>query len=1285
MDVFGLHIRDEIRIDQAFVDALPTSPASGGRALVLIGRRVVLLGAVIRGFRNVFVVGDEVVGEGPAGKPSLAMEVPGTPAQGEEGLSGRQLVIHARRLTGVSATSTGQRGGKGATGDPGPPVNDPNVSRTTALPPLPPPPPPPIGGHPGLRGHPGSPGGAGGPVHVFYVEASGTNTFAGVGGPGGAGGDGGPGGPGIPNEPENQGPQGPPGEPGGQGGARAAEVLARTPQQYDEELRPQLSGRGGDRWAEQRGRQAWYEFRSGNLVEAEREYAAAEQLRPGSMAPQLRALMADHRTEIGVERDLELDLVPAVDFYAGQWRAAADTLRAALFAPGDGPVLLAGDQPRLLRAREAVRTQLTALLGDQGPLEETIGESGRRRRAAAEQAQQASGQLIGQSVLRIQERLGDLTAAEALISYGSGSVSGSDLVTTIAQVLGVPDPTQPQGAAGLLLPADTTLLVDAGTAAGGPYLAGRPTTTELAAAGVGLDTHGQWAQIGTPGSGRVVHLRRVAADLRAAQADGPLRDLLIEMTEACHSWRLATLRLRQIAGTTAAIADLKRRAREAIGDLDSVDTDDRPAKSAVSRLLRGLLCLFDALDLWSQRAQRALKLYILDRGNPGGISGQTAALAYPDLDLDLDEKVTPDFPVGAYDLMMNAIFTRDPVAERDRHRDKGRPLVVQDGTQVIHNAFSVGAHTAAINRFVNAKSLWFDLPLAKLPPGLAEMKVVGVTVNLRGMAGNDNSLPMTITHAGFSQQRDLDLGVHDLTGPPATQELVLRFEPATQVWTGDTAAVAGKEHLFSLYGRGLTGGWTLAYDSVTVPFTGLQQVDVNIQYEAMESLDSVSLKRVEHARTGLFVGARATGRVLLTGPAPAGGKRVTLHSSRPDLVKVLSGVDVIAGASTADFPIDVLAPTGPQPIDISASMAGVRREAIVHVPPPVPAAPLVTTVPLGGPGAVAAVAVSRDGAGGRVFATHSPHDRPDDDGTLSSWDLALTQARTATVGHGPRALTVHPQGNHGFVVNGGHHDFAVQRFEVTAGMPQPGISRPIGLGVVDVALDPAAQRLYVVHQGGAPPVGVDMHVRVLAPTDLSDLDAVGDEDGFAGIIAAAVDSTAARVYVARTYRAGVPQTAAISVITRRADGRHAITGTIDLQDVLLQPVDVAVDVPAGLIFVSCLGGNTTHPSVVVLDQGDFPTDGGTRPVPAGAVLPVPGGGRAVATRPGTGIGYVATSAGLLMVDGRSRALRVAVKLGDAPCSVAVDPVTGVAYVGDFVAGTLSRVLTPADVAPRAWR
>jgi DNA-binding beta-propeller fold protein YncE len=174
----------------------------------------------------------------------------------------------------------------------------------------------------------------------------------------------------------------------------------------------------------------------------------------------------------------------------------------------------------------------------------------------------------------------------------------------------------------------------------------------------------------------------------------------------------------------------------------------------------------------------------------------------------------------------------------------------------------------------------------------------------------------------------------------------------------------------------------------------------------------------------------------------------------------------------------------------------------------------------------------------------------------------------------------------------------------------------------------------------------------------------------------AVDPARSLIYVARNFRIAEPTATAVTRIRRRPDGTHVIERDITVGPTLLQPQSIAVDAAAGLVFVGCLGGGDVHPELLVLDAGTLAVQHRVR---------LPRGAPWVASREGSGIAYVVTSEGLHLVDGRNGRMGITIKAGPHPQGVAVDPVSGAAYVGDRHDHSLKRVETPATVAATAWR
>jgi hypothetical protein len=81
-------------------------------------------------------------------------------------------------------------------------------------------------------------------------------------------------------------------------------------------------------------------------------------------------------------------------------------------------------------------------------------------------------------------------------------------------------------------------------------------------------------------------------------------------------------------------------------------------------------------------------------------------------------------------------------------------------------------------------------------------------------------------------------------------------------------------------------------------------------------------------------GVSSTGTVTLTGPAPTGGRVVTLKSSNTVATfPAGSTVTVPAGATSAQFPVATIAVTANKSITITATAGGVSKAAVLTVTP----------------------------------------------------------------------------------------------------------------------------------------------------------------------------------------------------------------------------------------------------------------------------------------------------------------------------------------------------------------
>jgi hypothetical protein len=92
--------------------------------------------------------------------------------------------------------------------------------------------------------------------------------------------------------------------------------------------------------------------------------------------------------------------------------------------------------------------------------------------------------------------------------------------------------------------------------------------------------------------------------------------------------------------------------------------------------------------------------------------------------------------------------------------------------------------------------------------------------------------------------------------------------------------------------------------------------------------------------TSVIGGNSSTGKVALSGAAPAGGAQIALSSGNAAVARVPSSVTVAAGATSATFTVTTNAVTGSSAVTISAAYAGASKSASLTVtpaPPPPPA------------------------------------------------------------------------------------------------------------------------------------------------------------------------------------------------------------------------------------------------------------------------------------------------------------------------------------------------------------
>ena len=158
-----------------------------------------------------------------------------------------------------------------------------------------------------------------------------------------------------------------------------------------------------------------------------------------------------------------------------------------------------------------------------------------------------------------------------------------------------------------------------------------------------------------------------------------------------------------------------------------------------------------------------------------------------------------------------------------------------------------------------------------------------------------------------------------------------------------------------LWVAGLTGGENYLYDYLTIKYT----------VASGPTLSALTLA------PATFPGGckTSTGKVTLTGPAPAGGVVVALSDTNP-AASMPASVTVPAGATTAKFTITGVVVTSNQTGTVIASSGGVSKSAVLTVRPIGVASVSISPNPVVGPGsATGTVTLECPAAPGNITVT----------------------------------------------------------------------------------------------------------------------------------------------------------------------------------------------------------------------------------------------------------------------------------------------------------------------------
>lgn len=1307
MDSQRLHMRSTVFVTQDLLDQLPEVTPDFELEVTqearIVANTIVISDGTLRG-HHLKLIADSIIALHPGASIALGLVNATAPAL-FNGRAGHPLTVVAARLDGGGGISRGQQGGKGPKGRDGvemPPIPQPDHE------PDDPQGPPFQTGRDGEKGGKGLKGGDGGPVTLTLMEPSAhTASWFGAGGLPGEGGDGGAGEPvfgnGVSGEPGGE------GDPGDPGDDKPAVVQLVDLGGYRQGISSALVLRD---WAIFKQQLAVEEFRRENFAVALDERDAAQRLVvfavPPTLADELPALVRDNRTVTGVARDQ--DLVPDIAHYADEYQKAAKALRDAIGST-DGFVLFALDPAKRL---VAIKNALGGLLAPGGEFTAQQNDLRDRAKAALATIIQLRARTIS-TLTRLDTVLGSPGVDPSITLPGQPPLDAHAVAAGLADVLGAKDPStaaapdqgtvlilecgqdapfHPELDPVALVPADLDLLVHRSVRDRRILTAADVGT--IGARAAGLARLADWPLVAAnatdpDGIPVAVDLGQVADDLRAAGGDPGVRDLLVELAEISHVWRLSRARIEQLLAGAKTLC----RQRELA---EAARTAPNVAPHAAD-LLPGLRCLLDALGWRAEQADRAADILTFGLTRPpaaeleryplrppvGGDLARLAPLIHsPDWQRDLREGTPGHLDALGYDLIYGGLTGADHNALYEDYLDRGIELVGEAPPSVVRE-FRRADRPDVFTRFASgAGNLWLDVTLADVAGDKGtiphrETRVVGVKISLEFEdSAPPEDVTLLATHTGLSVQRDLAGAVHRQQMLPAAVEIVLTVPSndgteASQMLEGEARVDQAKKIEFAAYGRGAAAGWLIAKADNTVELDGLQTIRVEVFYEGIVPDGTVSLRSVSSAPAALRVGAELPIRVRLTAPAGPGGARVFLSSSDPAVIKTPGAIAVPAGQLEATGLASVVGPTDGLPPTISARTDdGVMRQVRPIVPKP--RRPLTASARIA-PGELAAtvssVLVLPDATG--LLATVIPG--PGTPGGIGQPGIVhhrsadLASVRQAEIGAQPRSLAFDPQRKRIYVAHTAPHALGVSMLD--AGTLETLAEQRIG-GMLDVQVDVAAGLVYSSRFNPG-------LIEVLSAEDLSRVAQITDADGrlrrLHGMAVVSSPDGGAHLYVARIARGVEDEESAVTQIRRHPDGSHTVERSLRFAEVGTQPIDIAVDPVHNMVFVSCLGGGGVPAQLIVLEHPTMNELGRVRLLSTG---------RAVATRPGSATAYVVGEAGLMIIDGTSNSMVSRVQTGGFPLAVAVDAVTGTTHAGRRDDATLVRIDAPAAAAPAFW-
>jgi YVTN family beta-propeller protein len=295
----------------------------------------------------------------------------------------------------------------------------------------------------------------------------------------------------------------------------------------------------------------------------------------------------------------------------------------------------------------------------------------------------------------------------------------------------------------------------------------------------------------------------------------------------------------------------------------------------------------------------------------------------------------------------------------------------------------------------------------------------------------------------------------------------------------------------------------------------------------------------------------------------------------------------------------------------------------------------------------------------RIYATHyietklSPH-LSDDPGTLIVLDRATLQVihPGIVVGYRPRNVAVNPVTNTIYVSNYDQRSYSLSiidgvSLQVTATIP-------LGASPQDVAVNPLLNRVYV--GGGLQPI-----IHVLDGSTGERLEPIQTGRGVNGM---SVDPTTATLYYALSNRSVAPFVNALGSVIDDGETRE-ILPLIQIEPLLSQTIDVAVDVKNDRIYAANLGGGGVKPSVTVLHRS-------SRQILA--TIGIGGPIRAIACNSDARQAYVATDSKVFIINTATNQVERDVTTGAGPYAiVAAQGSARQIFVGSRIDGSVVRL------------